>query len=116
MKALIKEVEKVTENELNRANETFPLFNSTHEGWAVIQEEVKEMDTELKAMAHALNNFTEDVFRNKDTTNIVRMIKEQATYAAAELIQVAAMCRKFEVSRPEMINPKTGRRKKVENK
>ena len=95
MKALMKEVQQAVENELSRANEKFPLFHSTHEGWAVIQEEVKEMDTVLEAMGHALNDFTEDVFRNKDTTNMVRMIKEQATYAAAELIQVAAMCRKF---------------------
>lgn len=115
MKALIKEVETAAENELNRANEKFPLFNSTHEGWAVIQEEVKEMDTELTAMGHALNSFTEDVFRNKDTTNMVRMIKEQAISAAAEMIQVAAMCKKFEVSRPSMLNPKTGRRNNATN-
>lgn len=110
MKALIKEVEKATENELNRANEKFPLFNSACEGWAVIQKELNEFDIRMKAMVIALDGFTEDVFGSKDTTNIVRMIKERATHAAAELIQVAAMCEKFEASRPEMINPKTGRR------
>lgn len=110
MKALIKEVETAAENELNRANEKFPLFNSTCEGWAVIQKEVKEFEANLKAMAIALNDFTEDVFGNKDTRNILAIIKDTAAHAAAELIQVTAMCKKFEASRPEMINPKTGRR------
>lgn len=106
MKALMKEVEAAAQNELNRANEKFPLFNSAYEGWAVIQKEAKESEANLKAMAIALNDFTEDVFGNKDTRNILAIIKGAAAHAAAELIQVTAMCKKFEASRPEMINSK----------
>ena len=39
MNELRKEVEAAAMAELNRANAKFPLFNSTHEGYAVILEE-----------------------------------------------------------------------------
>lgn len=42
MNELRKEVEAAAMAELNRANAKFPLFNSTHEGYAVILEEAKE--------------------------------------------------------------------------
>ena len=38
MNELRKEVEAAAMAELNRANAKFPLFNSTHEGYAVILE------------------------------------------------------------------------------
>ena len=42
MNELRKEVEAAAMAELNRANAKFPLFNSTHEGYAVILEEAEE--------------------------------------------------------------------------
>lgn len=38
MEHLREEMHKAAENELSRANANFPLFNSPHEGYAVILE------------------------------------------------------------------------------
>ena len=48
---LRKEVETAALAELNRANAKFPLFASTHEGYAVTLEEVEEAKSLL--MRHA---------------------------------------------------------------
>lgn len=42
MNELRAEVEAAAQAELNRANEKFPLFNSRHEGYAVVLEELEE--------------------------------------------------------------------------
>lgn len=69
MNELRKEVEAAAMAELNRANAKFPLFNSTHEGYAVILE-----DTTPTAIFH------------------------QAIDAACEMVQTAAMLLKYEMS------------------
>ncbi len=40
MKELMEKVYTLVDWELNKANENWPLFNSDHEGIAVIEEEV----------------------------------------------------------------------------
>ena len=59
--------------EFNRASEKYPAFNSAHEGYAVLLEEVDELWTEVKKSP-----------KNRD---MVRM-KEEA-------VQVAAMALRF---------------------
>lgn len=49
MNELRKEVEAAAMAELNRANAKFPLFNSTHEGYAVILEEAVTCKCECDA-------------------------------------------------------------------
>ena len=48
MKRLVESVKALTENELIGANEKFPMFRSTHEGYAILLE--KLMKQELKWM------------------------------------------------------------------
>ena len=48
MKELINTMHCIAANELNRANEKFPQFNSKHEAIGVLDEEVYEMNTELE--------------------------------------------------------------------
>lgn len=60
-------------NELTKATERFPAFNSPHEGWAVIREELDELWEHVKA--------------NTATTFDAR----------SEAIQVAAMALRFAV-------------------
>ena len=62
--------------ELESANDKFLLFNSAHEGYAVLKEEVDELWDEIKA--------------NKKPGSVLRQ-KEEA-------IQVAAMAIKFVMS------------------
>ena len=46
---LIDDILAEVKIELIKTNEKFPLFNSTHEGYAVILEELDEMWDEIKA-------------------------------------------------------------------
>ena len=80
MNELRKEVEAAAMAELNRANAKFPLFNSTHEGYAVILEEAEEAQGSL----------------DEDTTPTA--IFHQAIDAACEMVQTAAMLLKYEMS------------------
>lgn len=113
MKELIQEIEQVVSGELQRANGKFPLFNSTHEGLAVIEEEIWEAAKELKELDRANDNFKQCVYMNffgskervykectQDETahNDLRQLRDRAIKAAGELIQVAAMCDKFKMN------------------
>ncbi len=63
-------------DELEKANDKFPLFNSSHEGYAVLKEEVDELWDEIK--------------NNKNPMTMVSQKKEA--------IQVGAMAIKFLMS------------------
>lgn len=60
-------------DELNEAERKFPTFHSYHEGYAVILEEVRELEAE--------------VFKNRSSWNDEAIKKE--------VVQVAAMCIKM---------------------
>ena len=69
----------LAEKEYLRSNGLYPMFHSTHEGYAVIKEEVDELWDEIKSS----KNTTPDVMQR------------------AEVIQIMAMCCKFLESWPE---------------
>jgi len=87
--------------ELERANHLWPQFASTHEGWAVIKEEVEEALEDTHAMKHETAFLFEKIREHHayDTfkENIVGDIRYRAVQAIKELVQVAAMCDKFRV-------------------
>lgn len=103
-------------NELQRANENFPLFASTHEGLAVIQEEIWEAENEMERLKraeeyfkiHTYGNGTHKIFAPElidgdiNNQNMVRMnfddLREAARNLSAEAAQVAAMCDKWKLS------------------
>ena len=62
--------------ELNSANEKFPMFNSPHEGYAVIKEEMDELWDEIKNNKYPMSSMKQKV----------------------EAIQVGAMAIKFLMS------------------
>lgn len=70
---------ELAEREYERSNGLYPMFHSTHEGYAVIKEEVDELWDEIKL---SKNTFP-DVMQK------------------AEVIQIMAMCIKFMESWPE---------------
>lgn len=72
----IEEAIELVKKELESANGKFPLFNSSHEGYAVIKEELDELWDEIKNDKHPRSKMNQ-----KD-----------------EAIQVAAMAIKFLVS------------------
>ena len=101
MNAVKKDVEQLVHKELAAADKKFPQFHSTHEGYAVILEEVEELSLELEDIENHLTGLWWQIKkdhnegcndRNKEAAN---MIKKSAVNAACEAIQAAAMCEKF---------------------
>ena len=69
----------LAEKEYRRSNELYPMFHSTHEGYAVIKEEVDELWDYIK-----------------ESKKVTPCIMQRA-----EVIQIMAMCVKFLESFPE---------------
>lgn len=101
MNAVKEDVEALVEKELLAANERYPLFHSPHEGYAVMLEEYDEAKDALDALGDLLGQTWEAV--KGDNAGALRIagdaLRRAAMSAACEHIQVAAMARKFEMSR-----------------
>ena len=110
MDAVRKDVEALVEKELEAANKRFPLFNSAHEGYATLAEEIdelKEKVKDIKGDKKAVWSLVKENEANGDKARVyIRSIKIRATLAAVEAIQVAAMCEKYEMSIIENQKPK----------
>lgn len=95
----IKEaVEYLIENELRDANKKFSQFNSRHEGFAVINEEVQEAIDEVNKMIHSMNDTWTGIKNDIDIDSLmltIENLEKSAKNGIKELIQVAAMCKKF---------------------
>lgn len=102
MDAVRKDVEDLVEKELEAANKRFPLFNSAHEGYATLAEEIdelKEKVKDIKGDKKAIWGLVKENEADGDKARVfIRSIKIRATLAAVEAIQVAAMCEKYEMS------------------
>lgn len=95
MKELINTMHCIAANELNRANETFPQFNSKHEAIGVIDEEVYEMNTELEQTNKWLKDLRVAVYRDYDLNKPITEMEKKLSAALAEGVQVLAMLKKF---------------------
>ena len=95
MKELINTMHCIAANELNRANETFPQFNSKHEAIGVIDEEVYEMNAELEQTNKWHKDLRVAVYRDYDLNKPITEIEKKLSAALAEGVQVLAMLKKF---------------------
>lgn len=97
MKELKAQVLKLAEEEAERSMIKHPLFNSTHEGYAVIKEEIEEAAEELAHVISNLNKMWWQIRADNKEPSIksANNIKIYAIDLAAESIQVAAMAQKF---------------------
>lgn len=98
MQNLINNVKPLVDYELKEANAQFSLFQSTHEGYAIMLEEVEESQTEDEKINDGIEKLWYEVKNNgsKERLNaICEVIKIHAILNAAESIQVAAMAQKF---------------------
>lgn len=105
MNAVKKDIIALIPKELESANKIFPLFQSPHEGYAVLLEEMEELkDSRIDAEVN-LDNLWENIKLNGDMQSMfvtLNCIKLNAIEAACEAIQVAAMCDKFKMSFEDM--------------
>lgn len=85
-------------DEINAANRKFPMFASNHEGYAVIKEEIEEAVEESNLAVGNLEILWDVIRENGVGLESVSYIKQHAIKAAAEFIQVAAMCEKYVLS------------------
>lgn len=97
MRELINKVQELVSVELERANTIHPpKFNSYHEAYAVILEEYEEMTAEVEKLECHMDGLWDSIKEDADETthSWLEIVEKRATLAAAEAIQVAAMCRK----------------------
>lgn len=111
MKELKAQVRTLLVEELERANKKHPFFHSDHEGVAIIEEEKleakEEFDKVHKSMWWLKNRVYND--QPEPALNSAEILRDHAINAAAECIQLAAMCEKFIMSRKERNEDQTRR-------
>ena len=97
MKDILIEIDRLAEEELDRANKIHPPFHSDHEGKAVIQEEIEEAFDCLKNIDESYEGLWNAIKEYDAMGAMIRAkeMRESVTWAAAEMIQVIAMCDKF---------------------
>ena len=102
MDDLLDAVKSAAFAEYNRASIEYGLTNnSRHESYAVIKEEFEEACDEFEQFVGNLETLWRMIKKNRESGNIVERLERMMKFAenaAAEWIQVAAMCHKAIVS------------------
>ena len=106
MTKLLQNLEPVVNAELKEANKNYPAFSSSHEGAAVILEEVEEAESAMKMMERRWDELWHDIKADNRHFYLedIDHLRESALYLAAEAVQVAAMCDKWRLGRREEYN------------
>ena len=95
MQELYKQLEQLSKEELAKVNEKFPMFHSTHEAYAVVKEEIEELENELVAINVLLSEIWQQIRLNQNNKEIIQQLKRRALFSACEAIQVSAMAQKM---------------------
>lgn len=97
MVELMRAISNAVIEEQTRAAIRYGNVNaSSHESYAIIKEELDEAADDLTALSESMSKFWSSIKNNSVVEQISSTIdaEKNATQAAAELVQVAAMCRK----------------------
>lgn len=98
MDVIRTDVDDLVMKELNAANRKYHLFHTSHEGYAYIKEEIEESMDALNSLLETFAGAWDKIKNNQPAFNDIRTVKNLAKKVAAESIQVAAMCEKFNMS------------------
>jgi len=100
VKNLLLDVHKLAEQEYDRAADKFgPTNNSPHESYSVILEEFEEAQEDSERFNECLALFWKCIKSNVYKNPMLSTMQEIAEHAAAEWVQVAAMCYKAMVEK-----------------
>lgn len=91
-------IEELVVQELDEANKRYPLFHSPHEAYAVLKEEIDEVEYEVECQKAWMKSMWGDVKCNRNIDEVASNIYKHAIHTAQEAIQVAAMCLKTKKS------------------
>ena len=96
MKELLNEVEQAVENELARANKQHPLFNSLHQSYGILAEEIAEAKEAFEETERMFDRFFMCMRKDdySSANDYLAYIKKNAIDCAAEMVQVAVMAQK----------------------
>lgn len=89
------------------------IYNSEHEGYAVLLEEVEEADSEMIFVKGILEKFWESIKCNNVNKELLYYVKQHALSLAEEAVQVAAVCERFEETIANKSEPPTYREDKT---
>lgn len=106
MDKLLAEVKAAVQAEYARAAEVNgATFHDTHQAYAVILEEVEEAEHEIQMGMERLSRYWQTIKANGESNRELPYIQQRAERAAAEWIQVAAMCHKALQQKTATIEP-----------
>lgn len=89
-------VDHAVENEYKKMCSTYGAkYHSEHEGYAVLKEEIEEVEDELKIINDFFNRLWINVTKNEHFICELNGIKERSKLLAQEAFQVSAVCQKF---------------------
>lgn len=91
-------IEELVVQELDEANKKYPLFHSPHEAYAVLKEEIDEVEYEVECQKAWMKSMWGNVKVDRNIEDIASKIYKHAIHTAQEVIQVAAMAEKIKKS------------------
>ena len=97
--AIVTQIDRIVDEERRRADDEHGQLVSLEEGYGVLAEEVMELGMESSEISmDAMNRLLRVIHDDKDgilLTGHVAHIRDKARLAAAEAVQVAAVCERY---------------------
>lgn len=79
------------ENELQIASKKFPDYHSFHEGYAVLKEEIEELDEQFDKLKLCLNEHWIQIRHNDEQEDHINCMIEVCNLIYKELVQVGSV-------------------------
>ncbi len=93
-----EDIKELILKEFKKAENTYPRFASAHEGYAILLEEVEEMNHESEILNEQLHMLWQDIKGNKVSNQLeyLHALNKRSLLLIEEAIQVTAMIVRFE--------------------
>lgn len=95
MDGLKSKISRIIQAEKLRGDGIYGPFRSPHEGYAVIREEIEEVEVEMERINSLLYELWQNVKIDESALYKAELMYDTAVNMAAEAVQVAAMALKY---------------------